>query len=484
MYTITYSACQSVSGNQPWDAVLAKNPVAHVFSGDFVYNDGAGQDLLGQNYIDACFWDYVLDPVGAPANAHNATTAYNRWHYRYGTAGRRSYRDFWNQVTARGIKVYFQADDHDCAHNNFDHTVAQSAATWLNGVNGQTRTITTQSQVLQIWRFRIQALRNIIADYGDNPPFGPPNGDIPSAMVGTASASEYPVEYFYQDFGDTGFGGKTLRLIFPDSVSYKNPQTDPDTAAKQFWGPTQEEWLYRTALEAKQQGFGMVGFISTKDLFNVDNNDGPWTYSVRRDALLQKLSDAGIPSFWLTGDKHVPHAGVTLTAAGQAYNSISICACPFGQGCGQLAQYAQNNWYASRNDQAVFGAIEVDSVGQTVTVSIVDAFTGQNEYSVVLPFFSQVPSSVYMAPNEPFVGQGGHLRRTGTWGATNTTYQNTSAINERVVVSGGTVSAIAVSRDNTTFDATGLTAGQFYLAPGDWLRVTHTGAPSYFVYPD
>lgn len=52
----------------------------------------------------------------------------------------------------------------------------------------------------------------------------------------------------------------------------------------------------------------------------------------------------------------------------------------------------------------------------------------------------------------------------------------------RVLISGGTVSSITYSRDGATFDATGLTAGQFELSPGDRLRITYTVAPTIMQY--
>ncbi len=59
----------------------------------------------------------------------------------------------------------------------------------------------------------------------------------------------------------------------------------------------------------------------------------------------------------------------------------------------------------------------------------------------------------------------------------NTTYKPL-----RFVISGGTVSSITYSRDGSTFDSTGLTAGSFEVAPGDRLRITYTVAPTIIQY--
>lgn len=69
-------------------------------------------------------------------------------------------------------------------------------------------------------------------------------------------------------------------------------------------------------------------------------------------------------------------------------------------------------------------------------------------------------------------------RATITVTASPFTYQNTDTAPESVMVLGGTVSAIAVSRDNTTYDSTTLTQGQFVLQKGDYIKVTYSGLPT------
>ena len=69
-------------------------------------------------------------------------------------------------------------------------------------------------------------------------------------------------------------------------------------------------------------------------------------------------------------------------------------------------------------------------------------------------------------------------------GASPWTYQNTAARPQLIIVTGGTVSAIAYSRDNITFDTVGTAiGGQFDVAPGDYLKITYTVAPTFAVYP-
>ena len=70
-----------------------------------------------------------------------------------------------------------------------------------------------------------------------------------------------------------------------------------------------------------------------------------------------------------------------------------------------------------------------------------------------------------------------------TVGASPYTYQNTNTYPADVIVNGGTVSAIAFSRDNATFYTVGLTSGIFALSQYDFLRVTYTVAPTMTLVP-
>lgn len=68
-----------------------------------------------------------------------------------------------------------------------------------------------------------------------------------------------------------------------------------------------------------------------------------------------------------------------------------------------------------------------------------------------------------------------------TVGASPFTYS--ASVKGSVIVSGGTVSAIAFSRDGTTFYTTGQTAGMFTLNARDRLRVTYTVLPTMTFVP-
>ena len=68
-------------------------------------------------------------------------------------------------------------------------------------------------------------------------------------------------------------------------------------------------------------------------------------------------------------------------------------------------------------------------------------------------------------------------------GASPFTLQNTTGRPVDIIVTGGTVSAIAFSRDNVTFYGVGSVAGVFWLSPYDYLRVTYTVAPTITLVP-
>jgi len=70
-----------------------------------------------------------------------------------------------------------------------------------------------------------------------------------------------------------------------------------------------------------------------------------------------------------------------------------------------------------------------------------------------------------------------------TVGVSPFSYKNAGKSNVDIIVDGGTVSAIAYSRDGTNFFTTGLTAGMFSLSPGDTLKVTYSATPTMTLVP-
>ena len=57
-------------------------------------------------------------------------------------------------------------------------------------------------------------------------------------------------------------------------------------------------------------------------------------------------------------------------------------------------------------------------------------------------------------------------------------YQNFSGVLCHIIVQGGTVSKIELSKGGGTFYDVGLTAGMFTLSPNDYLKVTYSSTPN------
>lgn len=77
----------------------------------------------------------------------------------------------------------------------------------------------------------------------------------------------------------------------------------------------------------------------------------------------------------------------------------------------------------------------------------------------------------------------GGARTTVSPSASPFNYRNQSNQRQAIVVSGGTVTLIEVSRDGVAFDPVGTIAGNCVLNPQDRLRVTYVLAPTVAIYP-
>ena len=64
-----------------------------------------------------------------------------------------------------------------------------------------------------------------------------------------------------------------------------------------------------------------------------------------------------------------------------------------------------------------------------------------------------------------------------TVGSSPYTYVNADLTPVSVLISGGTVTTIAFSRDNTNYLTIGLLGGMYLLNPGDRIRITYVLAP-------
>lgn len=68
-------------------------------------------------------------------------------------------------------------------------------------------------------------------------------------------------------------------------------------------------------------------------------------------------------------------------------------------------------------------------------------------------------------------------------GASPFTYQAPFAGDTRIIVAGGTVSALAYSRDGVVYYPIGIVAGMVTLSQGDFIKITYTVVPTVTAIP-
>lgn len=366
-WKLTWTSCTYADQPNNLDPIIGTAPKAHWMLGDHHYYQ----------------WGYSLFGITTPEAA--VATAPSVWLQKADQLfSHPSWQKFHAWAQANGVKRFLSFDDHGLGGSNWDHTVARAQENTPIGAS-------TLADVLTHWRNAVAGFALIRAKYSDDPATGEPNGNIPSAMVGTASAADYRTEYFYTDFAAGGVlldvsralpsaavasGRLLVRVIKVDGLSYKNPRTDTDNSSKEFLGVAQTQWVKDVLADARTAGAKVVLIASDKDLFNVDNADGWYNYSNRRDNLLQWIHDNNHPvAGWIVGDRHYWHVGQDSAARGGSYDALCVCACPFG-----VAQSSQLGFYtrnlaaqATKNfDQRVFGVVEIDEERQLVRFAIRD----------------------------------------------------------------------------------------------------------------
>lgn len=301
-------------------------------------------------------------------------------------------------MRSSGVKIFWDGDDHMMLGNNWDFSVEK-----LNEQNGPTVAATLPSEVLQHWRLSVAGTALVEAGF-DNPPRGVNTVDQPAAMVGVTQASkvsspaDYPIRYFYTDYGPSSARTRFIKL---DCVSYKSLIASTDNASKTLLGATQKAWLRQSIADAVAQGFVQVIIVSSKDLFNLQNSDGWFSYSTEREAELTYYSSKGWPVVWACGDRHNPHVAMASIAGGDPYNVLAVCATPMCVGITTLlTAYPQNVWQAYKRlsnntvmaEPQVFEMITVDDVNSVVRHAVIEAATGIELWGANVPFGAALPA--------------------------------------------------------------------------------------------
>lgn len=483
-WNFTVTSCMDDLGRVNPSYMLKSNPKFVVLSGDFIYsNMGTSRVMKGVTWDPDIFWV----GGGAPVNARTYQRLVDRYELWNGINGCPEWSKFWTTVRANNIPVYAQADDHDFLGDNWDFSLTSAVGSFPGaGSFGQVVDPTTTSDVLNIWRIRNQGWQWFKTTYLSNPPSKTGNKDIPANMVAVSGVSgeDFPIDYFYKDFGANGeAGGTAVRVIFTDSLSYKSIKTDPETSAKTFLGATQTAWMQSLMLDAKTKGFGMVILVSTKDIFGNDNLDGMGNYTYWRDnSLLTFIENNNIPCCVVSGDKHLAHTSIARKANGDITDLVVHCSSPFGSRHSDLAQHKQLVWAANRADMPVYETVTIDGINKTVTLSTMDGYDNTLLCQDVIPWGSRLPTSSFRKSLVPPPARLGYIRTAISVPASTVAWQNTTGRAITVTTVGGTVSDISVSQDGTTFDSLGVQR-QVILQNGDSMKVTYTVAPTMFWCP-
>lgn len=290
----------------------------------------------------------------------------------------------------RGVRVYWEGDDHQLIGNNWDHTVAR-----LNDQHPPTPPATTPQEVLTAWRSAVNGTARIEAGF-DNPRRRRNPRDMPSAMAGVPGATpgDFPIRYFSVDFGPPEARTRFVKL---DCVSYKSPLDAADDGTKTMLGRTQKAWRRAVTADAVRRGHAQVIMVSSKDLFGLQNDDGWPAYAAERDAELAHDTARGWPV--ACGDRHFPHADQARIADGAAYDALAVCACPMAVGLTTAQKdYPENVWRADRRPDGTlwgeplcFEMITVAPQARRVRHAVVEAHTGIEMWAADVPFGAQLP---------------------------------------------------------------------------------------------
>lgn len=328
---------------------------------------------------------------------------------------------------ATGMRVFSMYDDHELISNltfaTNDLTSRNSGgAPWWQSMSGQTN-------MLNFWREASAGFDLIAAQYYDNPAPKVNPTDIPAGLVGApgVTAADFKIRYFYVDYGPGMVpGGKALRVIQCDTMSYKSPYNATDdgtgTSGKTMLGFTQVQWLLSSSLDAKNQGMSVV-WLWPKDAANFNNGDswrgtggGALGYNGELNYLFGQIEALDLPiAAIFGGDRHQPHAGWFDIRNGDAGTVLTLCPCPFGADSAGMSPYPQNIYVNRDPDVCVNGTISL--LSDAVRVQIIDSHTTREMFGADIPLGQRRPREVRMVAPEvqkPIVATPGYAY-DGNW---------------------------------------------------------------------
>jgi hypothetical protein len=362
-WKLAYASCENMSDpGIGWLQIAREQPRVFISQGDTPYANGSAS--------------------GDPAFSSTTTPA----------EALVKYQRFWNRpsvvslmaLRATGMLAYWQADDHEWANDNWDHTKTQAGS----GANG----FTTQALVNAHWVVGNEAQETLLAERFDHPPYDRAgNSERPSEALTESQnppTTDYPIKYFVRDFdasGNLAGGPSHCRVIFVDCISYRSPVAATESLSKRMLGAQQEAWLIARLAECA----GIVPFVflaSTKKLFrgSSDNGDTFGDYTTERNRLLTAIDATGVKPVWLSGDRHTLHVSHTTKAGGFLADILDVCACPIGVSINGVSSNLEGLQWASQHRRG-YGLLTF--MGDRVRIEIKHAADGSRLWACdVLPF--------------------------------------------------------------------------------------------------
>lgn len=385
-------------------------------------------------------------------------------------------------------------DDHDEAISNWTHLLTDMTSRY-DASHPWWQSASSTADVLAMFKTMVAGYNLIRAKFYNDPPPALNLVDIPFGLQGApgVSPADFPVYYTYKDYGpNMAKGGSLLRIVRLDTLTFKHPYNYAPESAKTMLGATQKGWLYATLADAKQRNMSVV-ILSPKDIGNKDNGDswrgtggGATGYFTELNEILTAIHVNDWPvAAWLGGDRHQPHAGMFRVSAGAACDALCLCAAPFGADPAGLTPYEENIWVDLSPDACQYATIRL--LDDAVEVASIDAYTRTERFGAVIAFGKRIPREIRKAeppPQQPKQMLPRTARNTLAVTTGAFIYTNRSASAQVVNIKGGTVSALARSRDGTTFDAVAYNSvgTELLLQVGDMVRITNTVVPTLAYY--
>lgn len=305
-----------------------------------------------------------------------------------------------------GIPFFLTPDDHEGWNGGFPGAFGTKAPP----------TVTTKAQSYEFWQTASIGVRKLLDQDFDNPAWSDPvTAFVPSGLSGLSLSGTEPffkIRYYYVDITEAGTmvvapcgavnpaaPGAVCRLIFPDLLFEKGDyQVGLDDATRLLMSPVQETWLDAVQAAAVADGIGSIGIMSSKDRYG-QNSDGWWSHITQWNRICANIQANNYPTWWMTGDRHVPHASVMRLGRDVADMHI-VCATAAGQTSEAITPYPQMDWVDQSPDVPVVGSIEIDTDAMMTTLSVHRMGSGRVMYAVKIPFGQRKAVSTYMAPGK------------------------------------------------------------------------------------